>query len=299
MLETNIVATATFSVTVSGISFGTQVMTASNRVGTSSCQTTMWVSGTSAACHMSLGVGTSLAVQATVSAVAGTQTAVFTYDGDAAAFLPGSIQRAGANLRGCFFFCARGLAPFLKRRAAAHGRPIVALHDDADGGAAPVVSFVAEANSAVTSGYSVTVSGLNFGVSTTTPTATVGLSSCATAAWASTSSVVCMLSMGEGVEHELRATVAGVVGSRTATFSYDGKQAAGHVCGTCGRGDHALGVDAEVAIALAMRPRLSCMGPRAEALPVRSTRGQLRGLVQRDCDCGMERDGIWRELRGA
>ena len=104
MLETNIVATATFSVTVSGISFGTQVMTASNRVGTSSCQTTMWVSGTSAACHMSLGVGTSLAVQATVSAVAGTQTAVFTYDGDAAAFLPGSIQRAGANLRGCFLF---------------------------------------------------------------------------------------------------------------------------------------------------------------------------------------------------
>ena len=88
---------------------------------------------------------------------------------------------------------------------------------------APVVSFVAEANSAVTSGYSVTVSGLNFGVYSTTPTSTIGLSSCATASWASATSVICMLSMGEGVKHELRMTVAGVVGSRTTTFSYDGR----------------------------------------------------------------------------
>ena len=88
------------------------------------------------------------------------------------------------------------------------------------------MSFVAESNTGVTSGYSVTVSGLNFGVAATTPTSTIGLSSCATAAWASTSSVVCMLSMGEGVGHELRMTVAGVVGSRTTTFSYDGKDSA-------------------------------------------------------------------------
>ena len=88
--------------------------------------------------------------------------------------------------------------------------------------AAPVVSFVAEANSAVTAGYSVTVSGLNFAVSATTPTSTIGRSSCTTTAWASPSSVVCMLGMGEGVDLELRMTVDGVVGSRTATFSYDG-----------------------------------------------------------------------------
>ena len=79
-----------------------------------------------------------------------------------------------------------------------------------------------EANSAVTAAYSVTVSGLNFGVDATTPTSTIGLSSCATASWASTSSVICMLAMGEGVIHELRVTVAGVVGSRTSGFSYDG-----------------------------------------------------------------------------
>ena len=93
------------------------------------------------------------------------------------------------------------------------------------GAAAPVVSFSSEANAAVTAGYSVTVTGLNFGVGTTTPTATVGLSSCATAAWASTSSVVCLLACGEGVGHELRVTVADVVGTRTAGFSYDGARA--------------------------------------------------------------------------
>ncbi len=91
---------------------------------------------------------------------------------------------------------------------------------------APTVSFVSEANSGVTSGYSVTVSGMNFAVSATTPTSTIGLSSCATTAWASASSVVCMLSMGEGVKHEQRMTVAGIVGTRTATFSYDGKESA-------------------------------------------------------------------------
>jgi hypothetical protein len=88
--------------------------------------------------------------------------------------------------------------------------------------AAPVVSFPAEANSAVTSGYSVTVSGMNFAASATTPTLTIGRSSCATAAWTSVSSVVCMLSMGEGVSHELRMTVSGVVGCCTSGFSYDG-----------------------------------------------------------------------------
>ena len=80
-LESNGVATSVWSVTVSGLSFGSQDMTASARIGLSSCATTAWASGTSLVCRLSLGVGTGLAVQATVTSVAGTQTAVFTYDG--------------------------------------------------------------------------------------------------------------------------------------------------------------------------------------------------------------------------
>jgi hypothetical protein len=56
----------------------------------------------------------------------------------------------------------------------------------------------------------------------TTPTSTLGMTSCGTAVWASTSSVLCMQPAGEGLNKELRATVEGIVGSRTALFSYDG-----------------------------------------------------------------------------
>ena len=88
---------------------------------------------------------------------------------------------------------------------------------------APAVSFACEANSAGSSGYIITVSGLGFAVSSTTPTTTLGTSSsCTTASWASTTSVVCMLSPGEGVAHEVRVTVAGVAGTLTGAFSYDG-----------------------------------------------------------------------------
>ena len=74
----------------------------------------------------------------------------------------------------------------------------------------------------MTASYSVTVSGLNLDVFTTTLTSTIGRSSCATVTWASASSVVCMLGGGEGVGHDLFISVSGVVGSRTLGFSYDG-----------------------------------------------------------------------------
>ena len=145
---------------------------------------------------------------------------------------------------------------------------------------APVVSFVAEDNSAVTSGYSVTVSGMNFAVSATTPTSTIGLSSCATAAWASASSVVCMLSMGEGVSHELRMTVAGVVGSRTATFSYDGKCVIVVNVGC-----------------LRLISRVALSGVHTLIVFAHSPRGQLCGLFQRGHHGRVERDCVRRELR--
>ena len=87
---------------------------------------------------------------------------------------------------------------------------------------APVVSFTAESNAAVTSGYSVTVSGVSFSIGALTPTATVGYSSCGTAAWASSTSLVCMMAVGESSALTVGVTVSGVVGTRTSSFSYDG-----------------------------------------------------------------------------
>ena len=88
---------------------------------------------------------------------------------------------------------------------------------------APTVSFVDSFNACMTTGWSVTVSGVNFGASLdTTPTSRLGLSDCGTTLWASQTSVVCFLTRGDGVEHTSTITAVSVVGTRTSTFSYNG-----------------------------------------------------------------------------
>ena len=89
--------------------------------------------------------------------------------------------------------------------------------------AAPSVSFIAELNAVATAGYSVTVSGVSFGSLDATPSSRVSLTSCVSAAWASASSVVCLLAPGDGPEKDVQVTVEGVVGTRTKLFSYDGE----------------------------------------------------------------------------
>ena len=84
------------------------------------------------------------------------------------------------------------------------------------------MSFIAELNAVATAGWSVTVSGMSFGSLDVTPSNRVSLTSCLTASWASTSSVVCMLAPGDGPEKDLQVTLEGIVGTRTKIFSYDG-----------------------------------------------------------------------------
>ena len=96
---------------------------------------------------------------------------------------------------------------------------------------APTVSFVDSFNAGMTTGWSVTVSGMNFGASLdTTPTSRLGLSDCGTTSWASQTSVVCFLTRGDGVEHTGTITAVSVVGTRTSTFSYDGPFPRENVC---------------------------------------------------------------------
>ena len=84
------------------------------------------------------------------------------------------------------------------------------------------MSFENEMNGASTAGWSVTVSGLSFGGLDATPTSMIALSHCLTATWASSTSLVCKLASGDGVLKVGIATVSGIAGTRTATFSYDG-----------------------------------------------------------------------------
>jgi hypothetical protein len=85
-----------------------------------------------------------------------------------------------------------------------------------------LVSFVSELNAATSAGHSATVSGMSFGSLDVTPSIRLGLTSCATTAWVSSSTVVCVLAAGYGPQKDLAVTVEGIVGTRTRTFSYDG-----------------------------------------------------------------------------
>lgn len=91
---------------------------------------------------------------------------------------------------------------------------------------APVVSFADSANAATTAAWSVTVSGLNFGAADISMTVRLGATTCASASWASTTSVVCFAAAGEGASKGIVASVDGVAGTRTAAFSFDGGWAA-------------------------------------------------------------------------
>ena len=72
------------------------------------------------------------------------------------------------------------------------------------------------------------MSGIDFGSLDTTPTTRLGVSSCMTASWASSTSVTCFTAPGEGAEKDAAMTVAGGVGTRTKTFSYDGAESCLH-----------------------------------------------------------------------
>ena len=79
--ELNGVATAGWSVTVSGMSFGSLDVTPSNRVSFTSCVTASWASASSVVCMLAPGDGPENDLQVTVEGIVGTWTKIFSYDG--------------------------------------------------------------------------------------------------------------------------------------------------------------------------------------------------------------------------
>ena len=80
--ELNGVATAGYSVTVSGMSFGALDVTPSNRVGLTSCSSTSWASASSVVCLLAAGDGPLNDLRVTVEGIIGTRTRIFSFDGE-------------------------------------------------------------------------------------------------------------------------------------------------------------------------------------------------------------------------
>ena len=95
--------------------------------------------------------------------------------------------------------------------------------------AAPVVSACLSCNTAATDGGFVTVSGLAFYTSDKTPTVEVGLASCATSVWTSSTSTVCASALAIGPTGlDIAVTADTVVGTQTSIFSFDGHTMLSH-----------------------------------------------------------------------
>ena len=185
LVPCNAAASGGGSVTVAGINFGEADATPTSAVAATLCTTLSWASATSLTCGSGPGQGVAQEVSATVVTVVGTVAAAFTFDGN-----------------GCYCPSFIGF-PFLTVPAA------------------PAVSFSDAHNAGTSSGVSLTVSGLSFGVLDQTSTASAA-TACATTAWASASSVCCELPHGEAALSIVVAAVSSGTGSRL--FSFDGQR---------------------------------------------------------------------------
>ena len=84
------------------------------------------------------------------------------------------------------------------------------------------MSAVSSPNSVKSGAVSVSVSGTNFGETDLSATVLVGGSGCMPLAWKSATGVVCRVAAGFGASVYISAAAEGLVGSVTATFTYDG-----------------------------------------------------------------------------
>jgi hypothetical protein len=100
---------------------------------------------------------------------------------------------------------------------------------------APVASFAASYNGPKTGGESVSIIGLNFASIDPTPSASLELSvECSSTSWTSATAVECAAASYRGGTMRIAVTVAGLVGTTTGQFSFDGTGACAAVRrGTC------------------------------------------------------------------
>jgi hypothetical protein len=243
------------STTVTGLNFGGYEATLTAQLNAISCITATWASATSLSCNPSTSSsGAGLSAFLTVSAVAGTQMASFSFDA------PGVSVHVPLNLgaSGSVTVTVAGLnfgsidltgtsnvgSPTIHTTTWTSSSTVMAVKSPAESATAasgfvtvgavsgthgltmtfdaPVLSAMLRSNIANSGRLSVTVTGLSFGYPDYTTSAPVGISSCATAAWTSSTTVACFFTLsGIGSAVYSTVTVAAVAGTMEAGMSFD------------------------------------------------------------------------------
>lgn len=249
---TNAPSSAGISITVTGLNFGSTDLTATTAVGYTPCAASKWNSATSIACYLEDGFGSSMPILATIDTLVGTRFGVFSFDSPVASFVraqngvssggtivtfsgknfgfsdssPTALLGASSCMTSIWttdtsVACASpygtgsGFRAVLTIDAVPGTMTTVFSYDS------PVTSFVSQFNGPKTGLTQVSVLGLNFGGSDTTPTVMVqSATMCASVSWTSHSSLQCALPPGYGTVR-MAITVMALVHTKAGMFSYD------------------------------------------------------------------------------
>ena len=215
------------AVTISGLSFGTAGPTATASLTTAdACGSSAWTSATTVACAPQAYGGSGEARAAvSVSGVVGTLTGQFSFDG---------TETASGHFSAALFVLPTPQS----------SPSVCSVHDRVSHRSlhrlasmpAPCASVGSPPNIAFTAGVSFTISGLAFGSSAFTPTASLGAEdACSSTAWTSVTTVACAPSAYSGSSVRVAVSVNAVVGTLTGQFSFDGTLArCAHDFASCG-----------------------------------------------------------------
>jgi hypothetical protein len=242
------------SVTLLGFNFvDSYHMTPTAVVGSTSCATTSWQSGTSVTCHLQVGTGKAHTTKLLMQSHAhGTLMAGFTYDSPVisdSAVINGpptggfTITMYGTNFgtinlsataRLGYTACLSSIwvsatrvtctAPTGVGSARAVGIVIdnvAGSRDSAFTYEPPTPTYSTGTNSPSSGDGLITVVGNNFGLSDTTLSVVLGSTMCNTAYWSSFTSVACTFPAGYGYGMLAKLDISGNKGTNTQPFTYD------------------------------------------------------------------------------
>jgi len=241
-------------ITLSGMNFGFQDGSVSLRIGVSGCLTSSWYTATQVVCNSPEGRGLGHRGVVTLSALVGCKRDLFSFDPPVfTAVTPQNVAQSGSPLQSLTIFgfnfggttnptpsvqigatlCQSAVwisdTQLKCRVLVAQGQALnlVGFVEKNIGTSSTLFSFDSPVvtsygrNSPSTGGISLTISGLDFSTIDFTSSASIGQSLCATASWASSTSVSCYAPQGYGSALAITLTVANTVGTQASVFTYD------------------------------------------------------------------------------
>jgi hypothetical protein len=242
-------------ITVQGHNFAKGDFTVTAQIGKTACSTTSWTTLSSVLCRTNAGTGLLNLLSATVGAVVGTNSNVFSYDApavtavgfNAPATAGTPISVSGTN------FGFEDTTPTVKLGSTSCTTAVwssassilcmfdgqmdnenslmldVSLTTSRNVGSfldvftydAPVVTSSQNSNAPGSSDTTITVLGFNFSPVDRSSTIRVGVSSCEQTEWNSDTSLRCLVAIGSGIENSIAITMSGLISTGFKAFSYD------------------------------------------------------------------------------